>query len=227
MFLEKSTARLFSVAAHTIGLAALISAAAPDPPLPSIDPPCTEVLTWMPVRLPPFAPPPPDAARQPPPPESATGLAPGDGPAEVEEPIAVGTRGGQVGGVCGCGYGGVVGELRAGLPTIPIEPPPAPAALPSSPLRAGDDVPVPARVVDVQPRYPPLARHLRLDGVVILDATIDELGRVVDVRVLRSITAFDRAAIEAVRQWRYAPAMRNGLPVRVLLMVTVSFTHPV
>jgi hypothetical protein len=49
MFLEKSAARLFSVAAHTIGLAALISAVAPDPPLPRIDPLCAEVLTWMPA----------------------------------------------------------------------------------------------------------------------------------------------------------------------------------
>jgi len=48
----------------------------------------------------------------------------------------------------------------------------------------------------------------------------------VDVRVLRSITALDRAAIEAVQQWRYAPARLNGLPVRVLLTVTVAFTLP-
>jgi protein TonB len=94
-------------------------------------------------------------------------------------------------------------------------------------LRAGDDVPVPAKIVDVQPTYPALAKQLRLDGVVVLDATIDEAGSVVDVRVLRSMTAFDRAAIEAVRQWRYAPAPRNGLPVGSLLTVTVSFTHPV
>ena len=140
----------------------------------------------------------------------------------VDEPYAIGIPAGVEGGICGCGgRAGIVGGLAAtALP--PLELP----LLTSTLLRAGDDVPIPAKLVDVAPRYPPVAKQLRLDGIVILDATIDELGHIVDLRVLRSVTGFDRAATEAVRQWRYAPAIRNGLPVRILLTVTVSFTHP-
>jgi protein TonB len=57
----------------------------------------------------------------------------------------------------------------------------------------------------------------------VLDATIDETGRVVNVHVIRSITALDRAAIDAVRQWRYAPFVVNGRAIAVMMTVTASF----
>ena len=125
----------------------------------------------------------------------------------------------------GCVEGGVAPVLTEleSLPILSIEPAPSPAPLPSRPLRAGNGAPIPVRLVDVQPTYPPLARMVRIQGVVVLDATIDETGRVVDVRVVRSVAALDRAAIEAVRRWRYAPAVVNGRPVPVVLSVTASF----
>jgi periplasmic protein TonB len=130
-------------------------------------------------------------------------------------------------GVCGCTVGGVSGSMLAGLTVTPLPPLLMPAPpLPATPLRAGIDAPVPTKTVDVAPRYPQIARDARLEGVVVLDATIDERGGVVDVRVLRSNAALDRAAIDAVRQWRYAPATRNGIPVRVLLTVTTAFSLP-
>jgi periplasmic protein TonB len=58
--------------------------------------------------------------------------------------------------------------------------------------------------------------------VVILEAVVDRKGQVEDVRVLRSIPLLDRAAIEAVRQWRYSPLLLNGRPERFVLTVTVS-----
>jgi protein TonB len=125
----------------------------------------------------------------------------------------------QIGGVCGCGvHGGVVGGMTAfSLPQVDLPP------LPAGALRVGGGVPTPVKVVDVHPKYPPLARHARIEGVVALDATFDETGRVVDVRVLRSTTALDRAAIEAIRKWRYAPVMVNGRAVAVLMTVTAHF----
>jgi len=127
-----------------------------------------------------------------------------------------------VGGICGCVQGGITGGLEFfQLPQIDaLTPPPT---LPSMPVRAGRGVPIPSKLVDVKPTYPPLARHLRTQGVVVLDAGIDETGRVVDVRVLQSITLLDRAAIDAVRRWRYAPAVMNGRAVPVVLTVTVTF----
>ncbi len=63
-----------------------------------------------------------------------------------------------------------------------------------------------------------------MQGVVILEATINESGAVSDVRVLRSIPLLDQAAIDAVRQWQYEPTLVDGAAVPVLVTVTVNFS---
>jgi periplasmic protein TonB len=127
-----------------------------------------------------------------------------------------------VGGICGCVEGGVAGGFEFFQPAQ-IDALTALPLLPSMPVRAGRGVPIPSKLVDVKPTYPPLARHLRTQGIVVLDAGIDETGRVVHVRVLQSIALLDRAAIDAVRRWRYTPAVLNGRAVPVVLTVTVTF----
>jgi len=82
----------------------------------------------------------------------------------------------------------------------------------------------PALVERAAPEYPPIAVQARVQGVVILEAVVDLYGRVADVRVLRSIPLLDKAAITAVRQWRYSPLLLNGAPERFVLTVTVSFS---
>src|SRR5512145_1415745 len=82
----------------------------------------------------------------------------------------------------------------------------------------------PRKLHSVDPVYPDLARQARTQGVVILDVTVDEQGRVSDVAVLRSVPLLDEAAIEAVRQWRYEPTLIDGSPVSVKFTVTVNFT---
>ena len=69
------------------------------------------------------------------------------------------------------------------------------------PVRVGGGVPQPVQLRKVNPVYPPIAQSARVQGVVILEATIDAQGHVVDVRVLRSLQLLDQAAIEDVRQW--------------------------
>jgi protein TonB len=91
-------------------------------------------------------------------------------------------------------------------------------------LRIGGDVKAPALIERVAPKYPPIAMSAHIQGVVILEAVVDRQGRVEDVRVLRSIPLLDKAAIEAVQQWRYSPLLLNGKPERFVLTVTVSFT---
>lgn len=59
----------------------------------------------------------------------------------------------------------------------------------------------------------------------MVQATINERGRVIDAKVLRSIPDLDAAAVSAVRQWEYAPTLRNGVPVRVSLIVTITFAQ--
>ena len=63
-----------------------------------------------------------------------------------------------------------------------------------------------------------------MQGVVILEAVIDAKGAVASVRVLRSIPLLDQAAVDAVQQWRFTPALLNSEPVPVVMTVTVNFT---
>ena len=58
---------------------------------------------------------------------------------------------------------------------------------------------------------------------MILEATIGPDGKVRDAIVLRSIPMLDAAALDAVRQWEYSPTLLNGVPVPVVITVTVQF----
>ena len=104
------------------------------------------------------------------------------------------------------------------------EPPP-----PSGPLLAGTagvSNPVLIDESKVEPAFPEIARQARVEGNVILQAIIRADGTVGEVEVLRvnrPNMGFETAAIEAVQQWRYEPAMQNGRPVEVYFTVFVEF----
>lgn len=102
--------------------------------------------------------------------------------------------------------------------------PPPPPPPPVRPVRLHHGIQPPRKTVDVAPIYPALARMTHVDGVVILEAVIDARGTVEAVRVLRSIQLLDQAAVDAVRQWRFTPALLNGEAVPVVMTVTVKFT---
>ena len=93
----------------------------------------------------------------------------------------------------------------------------------NEPFRIGDGIRSPAKIVNVNPVYPPEAREARVQGVVILEATISRTGEVSDVEVLRSVPLLDEAAVAAVRQWRYEPTLVDGEPVSILMTVTMNF----
>ena len=80
------------------------------------------------------------------------------------------------------------------------------------------------RDIDVKPSYPQIAQSARVSGVVIIEATIGPNGKVQNARVLRSIPLLDQAALDAVKQWEYTPTLLNGVPVPVIMTVTVNFT---
>jgi len=90
-------------------------------------------------------------------------------------------------------------------------------------LQAVGEVKPPKLVRRVEPDYPKLAQEARVQGVVVLEATTDIYGRVTAVRVLRSVTLLDEAAVTAVRQWVYEPLLVNGRPRPVTFTVTVRF----
>ena len=114
--------------------------------------------------------------------------------------------------------GGIVGGVVSGLLRAPPPPPP-----PAEPIRVGGNVSAPVKTKHIDPRYPEMARAARVSGVVILETVIGPDGRVTDVKILRSVPLLDDAALEAVRQWEYTPTLLNGVPVPVIMTVTVNF----
>jgi len=92
-------------------------------------------------------------------------------------------------------------------------------------VRPGGRIMPPKKIKDVPPVYPPLAQSAHISGAVTIEATIGTDGKVVDAKVVRSIPMLDQAALEAVRQWEYLPTMLNGVPVPVLVTVTLNFTR--
>jgi TonB family protein len=77
----------------------------------------------------------------------------------------------------------------------------------------------------VRPSYTEEARRRGLQGDVLLEIVVQRDGRVGTVRVLRSLGAgLDERAIQAVRQWRFSPATRQGAPVDVVVEVSVGFS---
>jgi periplasmic protein TonB len=105
-----------------------------------------------------------------------------------------------------------------------LVPPPVVAAPPEpqKPIRIGAGLRQPTKLRGADPAYPAIAQAARVQGIVIIEATIDADGRVVNARVLRSIPLLDQAALDAVRSWEYTPTMLNGVPVPVVMTVTVS-----
>jgi len=192
------------------------------------------MMAFVAAPPPPPPPPPPPAPAQPAKKAEAATAAPtvGHFAAPIEAPVAVraeaaveesaGVQGGVEGGVAGGVLGGVVG----GLPEAPPPPPPPPPpAAPKAPVRIGGQIQAPTLIRRVEPTYPPMAVSAHLQGIVILEAIVDEGGNVKEVRVLRSVNPLlDREALAAVRQWRYTPVVLNGTPVPFILSVSLSFS---
>lgn len=91
------------------------------------------------------------------------------------------------------------------------------------PIRLDGQYTPPRLTKRVKPIYPLKARQDHVEGTVILEATTNVCGRVIEVKVLRSIPKLDRAALEAVKQWIYEPMIINGRLRSVIFKVTVSF----
>lgn len=208
----------FSIAVHVlVVIAALIlpivaSDALPMPP---------EMLAFLSAAPAPLPPPPPPRAIQSrhPVAEMDPAVAPITAPADIrpEDPVepvrdAPGNPAGLVEGV----PSSIVESA------VPPPPPPAPAP-PAEPVRAIRSIKPPMKLKDVAPKYPTVALTARVEGIVIIEATIGISGRVEDARILRSVPLLDAAALDAVRQWEYSPTLLNGVPVPVLVTVTVAF----
>lgn len=103
-------------------------------------------------------------------------------------------------------------------------PPPPPPVEPPKPIRITRGVTPPRRIAYVQPVYPAIAQQNRITGRVVIEAIIGPTGEVQSTRVVQSVAFLDQAALTAVQQWKYTPTLLSGVPVSVILTVSVDFT---
>ena len=73
------------------------------------------------------------------------------------------------------------------------------------------------------PQYPAIARAARIQGIVVLQATISTTGLIKNLRVMSGPPMLQQAAMDAVRSWRYKPYLLNGNPVEVETTISVVF----
>jgi protein TonB len=74
-------------------------------------------------------------------------------------------------------------------------------------------------------RYPTIARKAGIEGIVIVEAVIDEQGHVIQTNIAKSLgeSGCDEAAINAVKSVSWKPASRDGVPVKVMISIPVKF----
>jgi protein TonB len=102
--------------------------------------------------------------------------------------------------------------------------PPEPEPRSNKPYQIGGQIREPQKIFSVAPAYPNIARTARIQGIVVIEAVIGVDGEVREARVRSSVPVLDQAALEAVKQWRYRPTLLNGVPVPVVMTVSVRFT---
>jgi protein TonB len=203
-----------------IALMSFVVASRELPPVPDM----FAFVADIPAVAPPPPPPPPVQtahATQPTPPANAF-AAPIEAPLEIQpEPTGAAiAEAGVPGGIEGGIVSGIIGSVPA---LVEGPPPPPPAPVPQGPVRIGGQLSAPALVKRVEPIYPAIAQAAAIDGIVILDAIVDEHGRIQSVKVLRGHALLAKAAIAAVEQWEYEPLKLNGTATPFELTVSLWF----
>ena len=235
---QRWTTTVLSAAGHAVLIITLVLStifAADVLPVPR------DVITFVSVAPPPPPPPPPPAVTEPVAPKQrpvpsrtpvsrpapVIAKAPIAAPIEAPDTIApeTGLEGGEFAAI-DPGFehgiaGGIAGGIVGGFESAPLPPPPP---VPVAPVRIGGAISEPRLVYRVEPEYPLIAVSAQIEGVVILEATVDHTGAVKGARVLRSRGVLDAPAVSAVEQWRYEPLLLNGTPTPFILTVTVSFS---
>lgn len=182
------------------------------------------------AKKPPPPPPPPPKTQQPRAkrpgkvaPPTVTAI-PEERPSEAEptgqhmdaEPIEEFGEGGEL--------GGMPQDLRSPAPPPPPPPPKIEEGIPD-PIQEVDPTFTAARPrgSNLLPAYPEKMRHKGVEAEVVLKIEISETGDVVDVQVVRGDEPFLTAAIDAVKTWKYSPAIDDGTPVASTRVVRIPF----
>jgi protein TonB len=129
-----------------------------------------------------------------------------------------GPREGLLGGVQGGVAEGLLGGVLGSAGNVP--PPPAPPAA----VRVGGNVKEPKLIHLEQPKYSSEAKRARVEGVVVLEATLTPQGNVEKVKVISGPALLVDSAVEAVSRWKYEPTYLNGQAVPVILTARITFS---
>ena len=144
---------------------------------------------------------------------------PNDAPPPEE--ALMGMAGGVPGGIAGGQPGGVLGGVMNGVPA-----PVAPAEVsegPKQPVRVGGNVKPPRLLSGPAPIYPILAKQSRIQGIVVIEAIINEHGNVIEMHAISGHPLLIPAAMKAVSQRKYEPTILDGQATPVNLRVEVTF----
>lgn len=105
------------------------------------------------------------------------------------------------------------------------EGPPGPGTSGTAAMRMTGNIAPPVKVHSPTPRYTEEGRQSRVQGVVILEAIIDDKGNVDSVKVLKGLPhGLSESAVETARQWKFRPATMEGKPVAVFFNLTIRFS---
>jgi protein TonB len=80
-----------------------------------------------------------------------------------------------------------------------------------------------AATTKVQPEYPAMAKQLKIEGAVELEAVVTESGTVEKVNIVSGNPVLTRPAADAVRKWKFAPFTAEGKTVKALVPISMNF----
>jgi protein TonB len=120
---------------------------------------------------------------------------------------------------------GKPGDKGSGIPGMPLGKGDGPDTGVQEIVRAYNLTDPPVLISHEEPVYPETARSQGVEGNVYLELVVDEYGRVIDARILRSDNAmFNASALASVKRWKYTAARADGRAVRTYKTVTMRFT---
>lgn len=111
---------------------------------------------------------------------------------------------------------------------MPVSTPPPPASWQQTgePIQLSEPAARALMLQSVNPVYPPEALPQKLQGAVVLQVAIGRDGSVQELKLVRGYFVLAKAAIAAVKQWRFKPSVSGGHPVEAQTVITVNFGYP-
>jgi protein TonB len=227
--------RLLTGGAVAVGLAGgMLFAAQKVVPVQRLMPEILQMAVVDDLTPPPKQDIPPPPPPPPPPPKPKAKEEPKEKPVEQEAPpeeraaeaepseAAAGLDASSFGAGSGSGFAFRTGNTQMGDPNKLIRKPLA--ITPPRPLSKAPKL-MPARALDpVLPEYPERARKLNIQGAVLLEAEIDDHGKLIGLRVRQGLErGLDEIALASVRSWRFQPASLGGRSVASTRLVRIRF----